>query len=115
MANLDSRIRALEAAAAPKLVYVVTIRADGTEVRLKPGERYSRHVLELPFRDHLASRCRRSLQQRYFGRDRDRFANLTDFQPDVERDALIRRDLDPVADVALESLRFGVDPIKPRR
>ena len=48
MANLDSRIRALEAAAAPKLVYVVTIRADGTVVPLNPGEQYSRYVVEMP-------------------------------------------------------------------
>ena len=48
MANLDSRIRALEAAAAPKLVYVATIRADGTVVPLKPGEHYSRYVVEMP-------------------------------------------------------------------
>lgn len=48
MATLDSRIRALEAAAAPKLVYVVTIRADGTVVPLNPGEQYSRYVVEMP-------------------------------------------------------------------
>jgi len=48
MATLDSRIRALEAAAAPKLVYVVTIRADETVVPLNPGEQYSRYVVEMP-------------------------------------------------------------------
>jgi len=46
--NLESRLRALEDAAAPKLVYVVNIRPDGTREPLKPGQRYAPYIAELP-------------------------------------------------------------------
>ena len=48
MKNIDKRLCELEKGAAPKLVYLMRIRADGTEVPLKPGQRYAEHVVKMP-------------------------------------------------------------------
>jgi hypothetical protein len=48
MANLDTRIRALEMATAPKLVNVLTYRPDGTTLPLEPGQQLATHYLLLP-------------------------------------------------------------------